>query len=216
MSTTPNLDYASPGPNLRATRRYRRIALACALLPMLSGLLMLLLFWTLDWEWTVLAGMLLLPVGAVTVLVGLVFAGLWGMQLHAHARGASPPVPVGKIAGMFLLLLANFPVAYGCATVGIDLASIPRVVITVTNDSGALIDSCVIRSTWSYGSTALPPGASFTRAIRQDRAANLRVRLTQGGIEKEVVRLTSPSKFGDELTVKVKPRLGTEIHRPAG
>ena len=140
MSTA--LDYAAPGA-LTERRRFTpiRIALLCWVIPLGVGVTTFLL-------WLLTEAGALMAIGFVTLLAGalLAFVGSVMLVVHVVGRFEDPRPPMRRrIAQAFvvaLLLLANFPIAYGIVQAVESINSSYHV--TVVNAGTATIDSFVV------------------------------------------------------------------------
>ena len=87
------------------------------------------------------AGLFLIPVGSLSVLVGLACLVFY---LYRSARSASVPPRTLRRHGLVVggMLLANFPVAIGLTVAGIAIDTMYTV--TIINDSGRPVQTCRI------------------------------------------------------------------------
>jgi hypothetical protein len=216
----PSLNYASPGISLdhvRLARIFRRIATWCAVVPMALGAAIVLAYWVLDWDALPGVGLVMLPVGGLTVLTGLIFVLLWFLQERALFRKIGTPVPHRAVAVMTLLLLSNFLVAFACMWVGIDLAMEPRVFVTVHNRSGAVVSRCVLRARWMEKTAVLAPGEEMAEWVRLRRAKSLSLRVEQAGKVQEMpLGKTAAAAYGGCLEVTVEPGLELKVISEGG
>lgn len=206
--------------HLRRARVLRRIVLGCALVPMALGVGIVLAYWLFDWDWLILAGMILLPVGGLTILAGLIFGMREFVERLKFAKKSSTRLPYWPIIASTLLLLANVPVAFGCAAWGIHLSiSPPTVLVVITNHSGATLDHCDIVSTWSSRPHAtLSNAGTIEDYLKLRRAGGLRVHLVQGGVVQDIP-LPIPSSFdriGGHFNVDVQPGLHADVKSGMG
>jgi hypothetical protein len=125
------LDYATAAlarPRLNLLRLCR----FSALVPMSAGILCVVLFAATGSSILTVAGLLLLPFGLICVLAGLILLNRYAAHAKHHQT-----VPKNTLARQrltwILLLLANFPVAFVCAVVGIFLATGVVVPVVVHN-----------------------------------------------------------------------------------
>ncbi len=175
MTSSGNLEYATslvPQDHLRRGAIYRRIALGCAIAPMAIGLGIVLFYWLFDWDWLTAVGMLMLPLGGLTVLTGFIFTFLWAAQKRAYARKTQTPFSKRGLLLMVVLLLSNFVVAVACVAMGATLDVEPAVYVSVFDDTGATLDRCEVRADWSprfHGS--LKAGDIMEERFKGNRAA---------------------------------------------
>jgi hypothetical protein len=201
-----DLHYASPQPehHLRRAALFQRVARWCGWTPMSLGIAITLFYWIFDFNFLISAGLLLLPLGALAVLTGLIFALLAYLQFCAFARLTHTPVSSGSLR-LVALLLSNFLVAILCYVAGAALATGPQFNVSIINDTGMPLDRCQISSFWSPRPVAVsvPPGAIITEQFKVRRARLLTLRLEQGGAVKQI---TIPGVPGT-LKIHIGPNL---------
>ena len=215
--TSSNLDYApasTVNDHLRRARIFRRIALGCALTPMAVGIGIVLLFWITNWGWLTLAGLIMLPIGGLTVFTGSLFVLFWVLQRRTYAQKTATPMRWWPAILMILLLLSNFGVAAGCIKAGIFLSFRVWVVIDVRNETGAPIDRCVIRAAGdSRAHGSLLQGNSMAESFRLLPGSTAHILIEQAGKTHETTA-TVPAdwKGGDgSINILVKPTLDMDV-----
>jgi hypothetical protein len=216
----PSRNYAAPGismDHVRLARIFRRIATWCAVVPMALGAAIVLAYWVFDWDALPGVGLVMLPLGGLTVLTGLIFVLLWFLQERALFKKIGKPVPHRAVAVMTLLLLSNFLVAFACMWVGIGLAMEPQVFVTVQNKSGATVSRCVISARWKDKTAVLAPGEEMTVFVRVRRAKSLSVRVEQAGKVREMpLGKTAAAAYGGVVDVTVEPDLELKVKSEVG
>jgi hypothetical protein len=216
----PSLHYASANSAANFERQahiFRRIALGCALSPMAIGLVIVFLYWVFDWSGLILAGLIMLPLGALTVLTGLIIVLLWHWQQVTLARKLGTRAGYRPQIVMAILLLANFPVAFVCGGIGADLANQPTICVVVHNDTKAPISPCTIRSRRLDQTQALKPGDDMIAYLTPRRSAGLRLHVEQTGQVKEIpLVVTSAFHAGGTFRVTVGPAFDLQVKETYG
>ena len=214
----PNLDYASTHADyhhLRRAKTLRRIALGCALAPMAIGIALVLLFWFTDWMGFAIAGLIMLPLGGLTVLTGLIFALLSIAQQKTYAQKTATPMPWRPAIVMMLLLLSNFAVAAGCVKIGFALATRPFVTVGIFNETGAPIDRCAIRAAGSARTAGpLLPGNSVAESFKLLPGTTVRLHIEQAGKTRDSSTVVPPNwgPGGGSIDCRVDPALDIKVH----
>ena len=218
-----SLGYASTEvaqDHLRRATVWRRVALGCALAPMALGVGILLAYWVFDWDWLIFAGLMMLPLGGLTILAGLIFGMREIVERRKHAKKSGTSLKYRPMVVSMLLLLSNFPVAFACAVWGVYLSvSPPTVLVVIVNHSGATLDHCDIVSTWaSRPHGTLPDAGQIEDYLKLHRAGGLRVHLVQGGLVRDIP-LPIPPSFdhnGGHFNVDIQPGLGVDVKSDVG
>jgi hypothetical protein len=169
-----------------------RIALICGAVPLLLGSLLFLLWIATTWDGLMTAGIFTIYGG-----LGLFFIGLVALTRYAWLALRAGELPRRKIAGSvataLLLLLANFPVAWGI--VGAVVAIDTRYTIRVRNDSDQPLNHVRL---FGGGATvaifSIPAHSSTERSLWFQNEGELRFEATR-----ESAQLTG------KITVKRSP-----------
>ena len=196
-----------------------RMAQFCAVAPMVIGVGIVFFYWLLDWESLVEAGILMLPVGTVVVVCGFGLAVAWGVNKWSMARKQKERMKWGGLILLVLVLGANFGVAFGCAWVGSDLASGPRMQVTIVNESGMVLDRVTVSaSSFNEKHVAIPTGESRYSTFRPRWKKNVHVRLEQAGRVMETDMAITPEMETHwwEFRVRAGPGLTVNTESTGG
>jgi len=198
---------------IRLNRIFFRSALACAILPMTTGLAILALYYLFGWDFLTFVGLLMIPIGAFIVLTGIGLAITWCIRQHSVAKRLGVPTRWRTGSLVLLLLLANFPVAFFCFCVGSDLFLGAQVIICISNETGADLTNVKVRTAWPWIRESIPiimPGCSGNASFNSWHCKSIRIHVEQAGVSKELI-FSSPLPNVLQVHVKPGPELDSEI-----
>jgi hypothetical protein len=158
----------------------QRAALKLATIPAMVGLAVLGGYWLTENSWFVLLGMLMLGIGAMSVVVGFCLTGI--SLLVAGRRGELFRPVVRRAVVTILLLLANLPLAYFCDWAGEYLMNHPYCTFILANTGTKSIDSGVLHFGLhddAFGE--IKPGATTSVSRRMSGDGQFSVDVTSGG-----------------------------------
>ncbi len=128
-----------------SSRTSLRIAKVCALLPLISGILVLALWLATKWNWLQLAGLLVLMGGGFLFLVGVIALILY--EIAQPAKEWTELLSWSPTTKWALILMLNWPAAFGCIIVAETISG--RFQLEVHNESAEVIDEILIFGTGS-------------------------------------------------------------------
>jgi hypothetical protein len=183
-SSEVRLEYENPRSRPAWSRvnvaALQRVALKLAVIPALIGLAILGGYWLTEYGWFIVLGMLMLGLGAISVVIGF---GLTGIALLAAGkRGELFPPVVRRGVITIVLLLANLPLAYFCDWAGEYLVEHPYCTFILANTGTRQIDSGVLHFGLhddAFG--AIKPGATASVSRRLSGDGQFSVDVTSDG-----------------------------------
>lgn len=143
--------------------RAYRIALICGALPLLLGVGIFLLWLATRRDALAIAGIYLIYLGLALFVVGLAALAVYGRKA-SRSREISRGKLLGNLATALVLLLANFPVAWGI--IGGVVAIESRYLVVVHNESSRPLSQ--VRVSGGGASVAIfsiPPNDSTERSL---------------------------------------------------
>jgi len=209
------LDYQSDGAvdprAIRLDRIFFRVALACGILPMAAGLIIVTLYYFFEWEGILAVGMLAIPIGSGVVLTGLLLAITWYVRHRSVTEYLD--IPTRRRTGFFLLflLLANFPVGAFCVFAGNALGiKPPPVLIYISNETGSAITDVTVHATEPHETHlgTIDPGKTTGAHFNPRHCKSIRIHVEQDGNSRELTHRPPPAD--DYLHVIVRPGLELE------
>jgi hypothetical protein len=118
-----------------------RIAIYCALLPLVTGILIFAAWILSGWQWLMLAGLYTIVGGIVCFFVGCIVLNVHVVRAFRRApQSRRSTKRAGTLVG--ILLLSNFPIAILCAWTALSIDG--AYLVTVVNTSGSPLDSFVL------------------------------------------------------------------------
>jgi hypothetical protein len=185
----------------------RRIAFACALIPLLAGVLTFALWVATRATFLIFTGLWILPLGLVLFLVGCLCVGMY----VTSCRRARVAVNRGSVVLAFALLICNFPIAIGLMVAASNLTR--RVDIVVINGGTQPIDAVTI---YTFGRSRsvqigdVAPGSKQSHRLDVSDGPDVEVEVTQGGAALPPTKwgsLTGPDNPG---TIRITVNNGTQ------
>lgn len=174
------LDYEAHRSRSADSTLLRR-SIRCGVLPICSGVLILILFWFTAWPILILMGVLTLVIGGAAVIVGLVSAVRYLFQARRAMHNRRRAITLGVVS--IVILLLNFPVALICTGLGMRRAIYPPVTFVVQNKgaAGAVVHITIGTQRISFGD--VDPGSSATARATIRGAGTMKLQAERGGAE---------------------------------
>jgi hypothetical protein len=207
--TAPLSYQPAPDPAAdRSLRLLRRLVLACALIPMVLGILDLLLFAITDLELFAWFGLILLPIGGLFVLAGLGLLVAWFIRHRVLSRGRGRPMAWPFPIVACVLLLSNFAVAIACMWLGMLLVTAPRISIAIENQTGAPIDLCRVQAGLAPETkTGLMHDGIFWFHYRRSRVRAIAIHLEQAGKSADLTPPVPTDAYDNTIHYRLRPGL---------
>lgn len=154
------------------------IAMICGFVPLVAGSVVFLLYLLIRDQALTGIGLVVIFIGLCCAFIGLVCAGIFYYQAKS-ADPAEATIAKRRAKLDIAIILANFPIAFVMAGIGIWLMS--RVTIVIHNEGNTSIDSLVLTTQdGKYTFANIKPGASAIKATMHGDMRAVSCDITRG------------------------------------